>query len=676
LIKEIDLRNFDTNSESFRLNETKTSKKISKKTIGNYNIRIKNMDIFSGNPSDIIVESAPKTPNDYVTRSLDYLNNISTTFGFDESKEQQPEFDADPHVQKTSSNATAVHVNQNYKGIPIFQASTTVKFTPNDEINGSVGNIFTITKELNHSITISSSDAVMKVIEVIKESPQESSHEDQFGEIGNAPSLNLDNFSPQIDEERNDKQRTTFFKKGPFGDRIKASLTWFPLNSNDFRLGWEIITTMPNFTDQYLTIVDTIDGKILYNSQIIWSLEGKMNIFSKDGGLERKFVKIPMNVQEYGLPIPNELPPNFPDQWIDENNNNFAIGNNVFAHLGESNPPPCQGQIIDGEITFNPQEHHGDEQKVLNIFYYNCYMHDFFYLLGFREQDGNFQKENFGRGGLKSDRVDARSHPGQIQGTANMVTPIDGLTPVMNMGLVTRSNRHTAFDSDVVFHEFTHGVTNRLVGGRMTPNTLLEPQSRAMGEGWGDFIACYINDKTVVADWVTDNTNGMRNFPYDDDYPFGYEVLGKVVNHQGRQINYTGKRLDDGRPAPHTPGEIWCTTLCMINRIVQSFMQEHRGIEKSSIFLQLVIDALKLSPSNPSFLNMRDAILNALDDKYNRQSSSSLDPEKEEEYQRIRTIIWTIFAKKGMGINAQSTSAQMTGIVANNETPSDLVSIN
>jgi extracellular elastinolytic metalloproteinase len=673
LIKEIDLRNFDS-AESFSPNKTKIFRKISKKTIGNYNISIKNIDTFSGNPSDIIVESAPKTANNYVTRSLDYLNNISTTFGFDKSNEQQPEFDADPHVQKTSSNATAVHVNQNYKGIPIFQASTTVKFTPNDEINGSAGNVFTITKELNDSITISSSDAVMKVIEFMKEAPQESSHEDQFGEIGNAPRLNLDNFSPQIDEERNDKQRTTFFKKGPFGDRIKAGLTWFPLNSNDFRLGWEMITTMPNFSDQYLTIVDTIDGKILYNHQIEWSLEGKMNIFTKDGALERKFVKIPINVQDYGLPIPNELPPNFPDPWIDDNNN-FAIGNSVFAHLGENNPPPCQGQIINGEIVFNPQEQHGDEQKVLNIFYYNCYMHDFFYLLGFRELDGNFQEDNFGRGGSKSDRVDARSHPGQIFGTANMSTPVDGLNPVMNMGLVTSSNRHTAFDSDVVFHEFTHGVTNRLVGGRMNSTALIEIQSSAMGEGWGDFIACHINDKTVVGNWVMNNTKGIRNFPYDDDYPFGYEVLGRVVTHQGRQINYTGKRLDDGRPAPHTPGEIWCTTLCMINRKVQSFMQEHRGIEKSSIFLQLVIDALKLSQSNPSFLNMRDAILNALDDKYNRQSTSP-DPEKEEEYQGIRTIIWTIFAKKGMGINAQSTSALMTGIVANNETPSDLVPIN
>ena len=35
----------------------------------------------------------------------------------------------------------------------------------------------------------------------------------------------------------------------------------------------------------------------------------------------------------------------------------------------------------------------------------------------------------------------------------------------MKMGLVSATNRHTAFDASVVFHEFMHGVTNRLVGG-------------------------------------------------------------------------------------------------------------------------------------------------------------------------------------------------------------------
>jgi extracellular elastinolytic metalloproteinase len=39
---------------------------------------------------------------------------------------------------------------------------------------------------------------------------------------------------------------------------------------------------------------------------------------------------------------------------------------------------------------------------------------------------------------------------------------------IMRMGEVHLKNemvRHTAFDPDVVFHEFTHAVTNCLVGG-------------------------------------------------------------------------------------------------------------------------------------------------------------------------------------------------------------------
>jgi extracellular elastinolytic metalloproteinase len=98
-------------------------------------------------------------------------------------------------------------------------------------------------------------------------------------------------------------------------------------------------------------------------------------------------------------------------------------------------------------VTFNPANDTGVDQLVLNIFYYNCYMHDYFYLLLFRERDGNFQQNNFGRGGLGGDRVDARAYPGPVFGTANMDTLVDGQSPVMNMGLVSRTNRHTAFSS-------------------------------------------------------------------------------------------------------------------------------------------------------------------------------------------------------------------------------------
>ncbi len=52
--------------------------------------------------------------------------------------------------------------------------------------------------------------------------------------------------------------------------------------------------------------------------------------------------------------------------------------------------------------------------------------------------------------------------------------------------------RLTAFDSSVVFHEFTHGVTNRLVGGRLYARALDATQSSGMGEGWSDYVACTI----------------------------------------------------------------------------------------------------------------------------------------------------------------------------------------
>jgi extracellular elastinolytic metalloproteinase len=77
--------------------------------------------------------------------------------------------------------------------------------------------------------------------------------------------------------------------------------------------------------------------------------------------------------------------------------------------------------------------------------------------------------------------------------------------------------------------------------------------------------------------------------------------------------------------------------------------------------VQLVVDALKLSPTNPSFLEMRDTILTAPDDML-----PELGPD---EYSETRSGIWTAFAKLGMGPGAQSNCASLSGIVADFNTP-------
>jgi extracellular elastinolytic metalloproteinase len=214
-----------------------------------------------------------------------------------------------------------------------------------------------------------------------------------------------------------------------------------------------------------------------------------------------------------------------------------------------------------------------------------------------------------------------------------MLTPPDGNSPTMNMGLVTNTNRHTAFDATVVFHEYMHGVTNRLVGGPMNTQALQEPQSKSMGEGWGDYLSCTLTNRIVVGSWVTNQPNGIRSAPYDSNYPGHFGQIGQGI--------YT---------TPHRVGEIWCAALLEMNRNLNTRLGTPRG---QRLALQLVIDALKLAPANPNMLEMRDSIVKALDDK--RNSTAGLNST---DHTNASNGIWAAFAKFGMGANARSNGAK------------------
>lgn len=597
---------------------------------GTHRIHITSFDPSTGNPAAILSEAAPAESGNYTQRALDHVRNIGRALGF--TAAQAAEYVADPDYQRTSSGAVAVHLQQTYKGIPIFQAAKTVRFEPNGAIRETVGCTLTITQEMPINLRITMQQAVLKAAQhVATPQPDELGAKDAFGEPMPMPAVNLAGFEPRLIAVFSEKpDRPAVFEAGPFGDRIKVRLVWFPLNDH-IRLTWEVLIAMPAYQGQYRTLVDAESGEILYCRQLVQMVSAQGNVFRVHGGTARQMTQFPRPLADYGLPQA-DLPAGFPDTWVVADR---SAGNSVNAHLGASGPS-IAGTIQNGLLTFNPTDPAGNDQKVLNIFYFNCFMHDFFYLLGFRERDGNFQLNNLGRGGLQSDRVDARAHAGAVAGTANMATPVDGLSPVMNMGLVTSTNRHTAMDSSVVFHEFTHGVTNRLVGGPANDRALEAPQSRGMGEGWSDYIPCTINNTTVVGDWVVNDPAGIREFPYNANFPDHFGKLG------------TGRYTQE-----HNIGEIWCATL----------MQMNRNLNNNVLALQLVVDALKLTNANPSFLDARDAILRALDDK---RAAGQLT---EAQFAAARTAIWAAFAKFGMGPNARSNGAFLTGIVADFNPP-------
>jgi Zn-dependent metalloprotease len=249
---------------------------------------------------------------------------------------------------------------------------------------------------------------------------------------------------------------------------------------------------------------------------------------------------------------------------------------------------------------------------VTNLFYYNNFMHDFSYGLGFTETARNFQTNNYGRGGTGNDSVRAEAQDGSGTNNANFATPPDGSRPRMQQYLFTgpTPDRDSSMDSDVVFHEYGHGISNRLIGNGST--ALSGTQSGAMGEGWSDYWATTINNDGVMGEYVTlNNTRGIRRA--------AYTVPAATVHDSYADVCAGGCEV-------HNDGEVWAAALWDLRVSLGATLSDN-----------LVLNGMKFTPNRPSFLNARDGILSA-DQSLNGGAN--------------RCAIWTVFARHGMGFSA------------------------
>ncbi len=302
---------------------------------------------------------------------------------------------------------------------------------------------------------------------------------------------------------------------------------------------------------------------------------------------------------------------------------------------------------------------------VTNMFYWMNRYHDLTYLLGFNEQARNFQDNNFGRGGVSADRVSAEGQDFSGTDNANFATPPDGGRGRMQMYVWTGPNpdRSGDLDQDVIFHEATHGLSNRLHGNATGLN---DNMSAGLGEGWSDFYARAllatededVNGIYTIAGWATHLTAGS----YTDNYYYGIRrfpyapraVTGGPLNRPHnpltfRDADFTQFDITDGAfppgpfgapfvDAPHNLGEIWASMLWE----VRARFIARQGFSGNQEFLQYVTDGMKLSPLSPNFLQARDAILAAA-------TAGGATPAHIAD-------IWAGFAARGLGVFAEILS--------------------
>jgi extracellular elastinolytic metalloproteinase len=336
-------------------------------------------------------------------------------------------------------------------------------------------------------------------------------------------------------------------------------------------------------------------------------------------------------------------------------NTTVTWGNNVFAHENWDgrnsyieNYRPDGGESLEFDYVYNPKFVPGGDaleeaRKYINttitqLFYTTNMVHDLYYRYGFDEASGNFQQHNFGRGGEENDGVIANAQDGSGFNNANFMTPPDGQNGRCRMYIWKTATpyRDGDLEAGIVIHELTHGMSTRLTGGPANSGCLGWGESGGMGEGWGDFLATTIRSTSNYSDysmgaWAANLDGGIRNFVYSTDIkvnPSTYKTLDKP--------GYWGV---------HAIGEVWAEILWVVsNKLIEKYgfsdtlfpplieedgtiptgdfyrPREHEAdgspkplIPKhgNTLVVQLVVNGMKLQPCRPSFLEARDAIIQA-----------------------------------------------------------------
>jgi hypothetical protein len=537
-----------------------------------------------------------------------------------------------------AGNLAFVELEQQINGIPVFQGYVRGVLTPEGQLVRTVSLLAPgmRTTALSTSPGLNPAEAVAAGIKHIN--------------------LKVDGSLNVLDTAADG--RTHLVSRGPLDEETKTTLMYFPVVPGHAVLAYAMTLWQP--VHSYYVFVDANTGQLLWRKNITQDQQTPYtyNIYNNDSPTPSAPVRSslisptnttstepqPPGISRTDLTLISESP--FDNLgWIPDSAGPSAptTGNNVDAGLDIAAPNGIDagGRATATNFVFrfdyrpdgstdpvgsnNPADPAFRMGAVTNLFFWSNRYHDQVYHLGFTEAARNFQTDNFGRGGLGGDAVRAEAQDSSNVNNANFNTPADGQPPRMQMFIFTGTpNRDGDLDQEVVYHELTHGTSNRL---HANGSGLSGERSQGMGEGWSDFYAISLlatltpdgdDGKRLYAMGAYDTRNyyrAIRRFPY---------AVKSAVAANGRSHNPL--TLADIDPAQinvsdaafpvnpgqanqvHNQGEVWCSSLIE----VRAKMIEKYGFAAGSQRVLLnVTDGMKLDPINPSQLDGRDSILAA-----------------------------------------------------------------
>lgn len=362
-----------------------------------------------------------------------------------------------------SSGLTYVYIQQQYKGIKVFNQIISAAFK-NDQLLYKSG-LFIQGMETKASSAFPLVDALTAV-------GKASTHLKIESPVGLQVVSDLMNLEKRIVLNSGTISR----------QNIVADLLWVPSEDGiSVRLSWNVNIDVKGKNDWWNVRVDALNGTII--SQDNWTVNEQLPTTRRTNGLgkprvmplmnsgNRFFAPGVTNASYNVIPFPAENknvtgPTVENNPWLKAGTGNNAItngwhydgttdyditrGNNVYAYTDVSATNTPGGANVTSTsttaiptLTFNfapnfsqdPSNSSNQNFALTNLFYWNNMMHDVFYQYGFDEVAGNFQASNMGRGGSGNDYVQAEAQDGGGSNNANFATPGDGVRPRMQMYL-------------------------------------------------------------------------------------------------------------------------------------------------------------------------------------------------------------------------------------------------
>lgn len=348
------------------------------------------------------------------------------------------------------NGVTHIYMRQRVNGIEIFDANSSVHLNKNGQLI-SINNSFVSnakTKAANATPAIGSQTALVNVAANIEMNVS------QILSKTNAPLVN---------------NQVIISDKQVSPEPIKIKLHYLTVGSV-LKLVWNVEIFDNEKNDWWNVRVDAQDGSIIEKNNLVL----KCNFNKDEFAHQYNFADLDLlktdQIQDFGktgsgsynvYPLPIESPNHgarklvnstattngSPYGWHDVDGvagaeYTITRGNNVYASEDTLNknipgfsPDGGSDLVFDFPYSITATSELNLKTAITNLFYWNNILHDIYYNYGFNEVAGNYQTNNYGKGGNEGDQVFADAQDGSGTSNANFSSPADGQSGRMQMYL-------------------------------------------------------------------------------------------------------------------------------------------------------------------------------------------------------------------------------------------------